>query len=635
MNISDNILPKEKKNSHNTSNSEELLNVLNSDSGDNNIKSNGDQYLKLINKDYHSMELSELYLYSKELLNQQEVQKIIPIIREIQDIIRNKIQEDKEQGQELFKKKLEPMKSLVYEDSIWERKFKDIFFEFKKKIQFFYQEKEKQLQKNHERRKQIIEDLKSLYTSPYGANNQIFKRFREIKTNWNRAGMVPKNEADSLFKTYFHHLDNFYSYLNLNKELQEMDYAHNLDQRKLIINRAKNLLLLEEGNLFKSLNELQYLHKLWREEAEPVAPEHKESTWNEFKDITSQIHEKKNDWILELQNRESKNLEIKNQIIRELNDLITQQNTYISHKSLQETIKNVDSLRQKFIETGKVPKEYANSIWTQFKEVLKDFTYKKNEFYKTLKNEQIENLKRKNKLIEIANSNKDSEDWNTALEIFKKIQSDWKKTGHVPKKLSDKKWDEFQSACNYFFDRYKNKHKQNNDEFKQNLLTKRSILDELDLIKFDEKKDKDSTIEKIKQLSHKWNQIGKVPRENININSVFLKLCKEIFNTLKINSGEIAKLQIELQFENIISTNDEKKLNEELRKLKKQIQELENDIAILENNLSFFSNAGRSNPLVKDSYERLERKQQNVKNLKEDFQTLSRLELNGNRSSTT
>ena len=36
---------------------------------------------------------------------------------------------------------------------------------------------------------------------------------------------------------------------------------------------------------------------------------------------------------------------------------------------------------------------------------------------------------------------------------MKKIQSDWKKIGHVPRKDSDKIWKQFKTACNHFFDK--------------------------------------------------------------------------------------------------------------------------------------------------------------------------------------
>ena len=64
--------------------------------------------------------------------------------------------------------------------------------------------------------------------------------------------------------------------LDLNKEYREQEYAHNLEKRQHIIARAKEL--KDEPVVQKALNELQYLHKLWKEEAEPVAEEFRDST---------------------------------------------------------------------------------------------------------------------------------------------------------------------------------------------------------------------------------------------------------------------------------------------------------------------------------------------------------------------
>ena len=57
-------------------------------------------------------------------------------------------------------------------------------------------------------------------------------------------------------------------------------------------------------------------------------------------------------------------------------------------------------------------------------------------------------------LIKIAEDNKDNEDFETTTSLMKKIQSDWKKIGHVPRKDSDKIWKQFKTACNHYFDRF-------------------------------------------------------------------------------------------------------------------------------------------------------------------------------------
>ena len=89
----------------------------------------------------------------------------------------------------------------------------------------------------------------------------------------------------------------------------------------------------------------------------------------------------------------------------------------------------------------------------------RNLMHAKNVFYKEEKGEQQDNLKKKIALIEIAESLKDSDDWEMATNAMKKVQADWKKIGHVPRKFSDDIWKRFKAACNHYFDRY---HQQKN-----------------------------------------------------------------------------------------------------------------------------------------------------------------------------
>ncbi len=99
-------------------------------------------------------------------------------------------------------------------------------------------------------------------------------------------------------------------------------------------------------------------------------------------------------------------------------------------------------------------------MWQLFREATRKFNSEKNNFYKGIKNDQSDNLKKKLILVEQAESLKDSDDWAMATEVFKKVQSEWKKIGHVPRRDSDKIWKRFKDACNHYFDKL---HEKQND----------------------------------------------------------------------------------------------------------------------------------------------------------------------------
>ncbi len=473
---------------------------------------------------------------------------------------------------------------------------------FKEKLDTFNKNQEKEHQENLEKRNQIIEKLKNLYinTEP---NTNLFRAIREIKEEWANAGAVAKSEFKNLNHNYFHHLNQFYQMLDLNKEYREQEYAHNLEKRKSIIARAEEL--INEVSVQKALNELQYLHRLWKEEAEPVAEEFRDSTWEVFKEISNKIHERKSELLAQIEVEQQKALEKKNEIIAKLKDFASSKEA-VTHNYWQQAIKQVEQLRSEFLKLGNVPKKLSNQNWTEFKTALRAFNTKKNDFYKNLKNSQHVNLEEKQKLISIAQDNMHSEDWDTAVPLFKKLQEDWKNIGHVPKNQANKVWNDFRDACNTFFNNFREKNASTTDDWKQNYHQKKALLEELKQIN-----DEEGSVEKIEQIKSSWDSIGKVPRNKMSINNEFNKVLKEKLKLNKINV-------FDLKEENLT----EAQLTDKARKIKSQITDLEAEVVKLENNINFFNNPSRENPLLKDTYDKIDEKKALIESLKQSLHKL-------------
>ena len=473
---------------------------------------------------------------------------------------------------------------------------------FKEKLDTFNKNQEKEHQENLEKRNQIIEKLKNLYinTEP---NTNLFRAIREIKEEWANAGAVAKSEFKNLNHNYFHHLNQFYQMLDLNKEYREQEYAHNLEKRKSIIARAEEL--INEVSVQKALNELQYLHRLWKEEAEPVAEEFRDSTWEAFKEISNKIHERKSELLAQIEVEQQKALEKKNEIIAKLKNFASSKEA-VTHNYWQQAIKQVEQLRSEFLKLGNVPKKLSNQNWTEFKTALRAFNAKKNDFYKNLKNSQHVNLEEKQKLISIAQDNMHSEDWDTAVPLFKKLQEDWKNIGHVPKNQANKVWNDFRDACNTFFNNFREKNASTTDDWKQNYHQKKALLEELKQIN-----DEEGSVEKIEQIKSSWDSIGKVPKNKMSINNEFNKVLKEKLKLNKINV-------FDLKEDNLT----EAQLTDKARKIKSQIADLEAEVVKLENNINFFNNPSRENPLLKDTYDKIDEKKALIESLKQSLHKL-------------
>lgn len=478
-------------------------------------------------------------------------------------------------------------------------KFSALVNIFREKHDNFQKGQEEEQKKNLDHRQNIIERLKNLYTNSEPGTN-LFKSIREIKEEWSHAGQVAKSEFKILNNNYFHHLNQFYQMLDLNKEFLEQEYSHNLEKRQHIIARAKEL--QNEPVIQKALNELQYLHKLWKEEAEPVAEEFREKTWEEFKEISNKIHERKSELSAAIESEQNANFEKKNQIIEEIKKLSEPSDTP-NHSYWQNSIKRVEDLRSEFLKTGSVPRKLSNQNWNDFKTTLRAFNTTKNNYYKSLKGSQQTNLDEKLKLIQTAKDNMNIEEWDITVPLFKKLQEDWKKIGHVPKSMTNKIWDEFRDACNTFFNNYREKSNASTDNWKENYKHKKEILEDLKTVS-----DEEGSVERIEAIKSAWNNIGKVPRDKIAINTEFNKTLREKLKLNKIN-------ELELKEEGL----SEIQLTDKARKIKSQISDLEAEIVKLENNLAFFNKPSRENPMLRDTFIMIDEKKAHLESLKQNL----------------
>ena len=573
-------------------------------------------------KDYETFSFDVLINEAKNLLSKYDVQEIREHFNQIRDAFKAKLEEDEAAKKEAFLSEGGDELDFKYETS-FRAKFNAVYNDFKNQLAVFHKENEKKESDNLKERLEIIDELKALYQEPSDSSAAMFKKFRELKTRWHNAGRIPSKNAENVFKNYFFHLDNFYTYLDMNKELQTLDYAHNLEVRQSIIKRAEEL--IGEQNVQKALNELQYLHRLWKEEAVPVQEDLREPTWQKFKELTNKIHDRKGELNEKIKQEQKDNLEKKNQIITRIKE-ISEQATTKSHGDWQKAISEINSLRENFITIGRVPKDKNSATWEAFKEVTRQFNHIKNDFYKNLKSEQQLNLEKKLALLEIAKQHTDSTDWNASVQVIKKIQNDWKKIGHVPRKNSDKIWKEFKDTCNQFFDRYKKRHEQANQKLELNFEKKQAFLNDFKNQTISE--NKDEALKQLEEIQHNWTSLGKVPSEKISINQEFTDVYHKKLDALNLSKNELNDYKLKSFVNKVKSGNNGNLLDDEIRKTRKIIEDLEKEINQLDNNVHFFSNANENNPLLKDVYKQIDDKRKKLIEAEIKLKTLFNIDFN-------
>lgn len=558
-------------------------------------------------KDYELLSLEELVAELAILVNHEKALVFKNQIEDVKKAFLNHYHQILEEKRVAFYAENETATEFEYHSPV-KVKFDQLLDAFRNKRNTNFKNIENQLKNNFTEKTALIEELKALIASTDSNISEMFKKFNDIRERWKNSGAIPKDKYNLVWNNFHFHVDRFYEIVHLDREIRDADFKNNLELKLEIIAKAK--LLVEQADLTKSFRELQLLHRVWKEEIGPVDKENREKIWQEFSEITKILHDKREALSSQFKEQEQENLTRKNEIIAEVNALSTEKVN--NHGEWQNQIVKLEALRDAFFKAGRVPAEATEATWSNFKNAVRAFNVTKNSFYKDIKNEQNRNLELKLALIEKAKSNIDAEDFDATTPIMKQIQEEWKKIGHVPRKLSNEIWETFKKTCNAYFDRLHDSRKEEIGEEVEAFEKKKEYLEIIRAFELvgDHKTDLDA----IKAHIAAWKQLGKVPQNRRHIEGKFNKILDALFEKLSLSKKDSEMMKFSNRLDQLSEGNDQRAIANEQIFMRRKIDELNNEINQLENNIGFFSNAKGNNPFIKEV-------QNNIEKHKEELQT--------------
>ena len=581
------------------------------------VEENGLEETSLVN--YEAMSLSELTKELKKLLHTDKIQSIRRSVESIREEFDRKYEALVEEKRDEYLSEGGEPYEFEYENPVY-KEFYTVFNEYREKRNQYHKELEKSYKENLEKRKEIIEELKNLINVEEHIGT-TFKQFQQLQERWRKAGAVSNAEYEDLWNTYHHHVENFYDFIHLSKDLRDIDFKRNLEEKQKIIQRAEELVKDDVDALLAS-RELQVLHRVWKEEIGPVDKEHRESIWQRFSELTKQIHDKRQFYLKNLDKIYEENAKKKNDIIARIKAISEKEVT--SHNTWKQLTKQVEELRQSFLNIGKVPLAQADEVWKAFNVALRSFNKKKNLFYKTLKKEQQDNLTKKMALVEIAKANQDSTDWENTTDLMKNIQKEWKEIGSVPLKNTEKIWKEFKKACDTYFSRYAEAVQATKNKATDALQRKKEFLDKLK--EYQLGTDREKEIETLQQFVNQWNEIGNSSYSKKSIDLKFHKIIDALYKKLNFDKQEIEIIKYNNKLERLINDDNENSLNNEVLFVKRRIDEIKSEVLQLENNLAFFGKIDEKNPLVRDVVKNIHNQKENLKTWENKLRELKNLQ---------
>lgn len=458
---------------------------------------------------------------------------------------------------------------------------------------------EKERAENLEKRLAVIEKIKVLATTPEEANKS-YEDFRQLQEEWREIGPVPAESVTETWKNYQLYVEQFYDMLKLNSDMREYDFRKNLEAKTVLCEQAEAL--TRENDVIGALNKLQALHQEWKEIG-PVSKNLREEIWNRFRDASTIIRKRHQEYFENRKAQEEENLQKKTQLCEQAEAIETDGlNTFAQWDT--ET-KKILELQATWKTIGFAPTKQNNQIFERFRVACDRFFTQKNEFFHNVKESLEENLKKKTALVEQAEALKDSTEWKKTTDTLIELQKQWKQIGAVPRKVSDQLWKRFTSACDTFFEAKSQANAGQRAEQQENLKAKQGIIEQLKTLL---EESEESASQKVRELQKQWNETGHVPmREKDKIYEAYHAAVDALYKKFNLSQAQRRLNSFKTSLK-VTAEKEGSNLGRDRDRMQHAYDMMKNEIQTYENNLSFLSvSSKKGNSLVADITKKVEK----------------------------
>ncbi len=578
------------------------------------------QDLPPINMDYSGYSRQSLVDALGLLLSQRTIHEITRDVENIRSTFYRKLNLESEEKHKKFISEGGLDEEFKPAPDPLEDEFKILYEQFRQRRMEYSKVMEEEKDVNLRKKLEIIDQIKNLLNTQESLN-RTFNEFRDLQRQWRDIGPVPQTELHSLWENYHHHVEMFYDYIKINKELRDLDLKKNLESKIQICEKAEELIL--EPSVIKAFGELQKLHTQWRE-AGPVPVEKKDELWDRFREATNQINKKHQEYYLSLKDEQKKNLDSKVLLCENIEEIL--QKEIHNPKDWNELSAEVVNLQKMWRSIGFAPRKDNNKIYDRFRAGCDEFFNRKREYFSRHRDDQHENLQLKTDLCVQAESLMNSTEWKKTADELVIIQKKWKEVGPVPRKYSDALWHRFRTACDTFFKNKGEFFNTQDSEQIENLKKKQELVSRV--ANYTLSDDHASDLTTLKEIQKEFTTVGHVPLDKKDeIHREFREALHKLFNQLEVDDSKKEILRFKQKVDTLVqSPKNRNRISSEREKLVNKLKQMESDIVLWENNVGFFAKSQKSESLIREVENKILQAKERIQLLKDKIDMLDRFE---------
>ena len=565
----------------------------------------------------------ELTVISAAGVGIKQIKRIDSIVKEIRPVLTQTKRAEWDAAREKYAADTGSEDGFEYTYDAQTRRVEELLKQIRTKRKSFFQELDKNRDQNFNQKTELLQRLRELVdtddSQEVGAADikNSWSEFKKIQEEWKQAGNVSSAHNGTLWATYNALIDRYFSNRNIYFELKELDRKKNSDLKLELIKKIETLVktlddrpmtqeILKEGNdIFE-----EYKH------VGPAPREEQELLWGRFKESLDKLYDARRGQYEEQKKSMVGIYEKKSEIYEAIVPYTTFESGSINewNAKTRELIAHQDEWQAV---KGPMPRGEGKDLSKKFWAALKTFFNNKSEFFKQLEGKREVNLKAKQDLCaEVEQILESGEDNSANTQRIIELQKQWKSVGQVPEKFKNSIYKRFKQACDAYFNNKRDKHKDQDKEFDENLAKKEALCAQIEKAAADPG---DSTLANLNDFKAEWAKIGFVPRKAMQ------KIQKRYIDAINAYVGSVGKLSskqkeqviLESEVAMVKSGDSSRNLDRKESDIRRKVMQLENDIALWGNNIEFFAKS-KSADKVKAQFE------EKIKKASDELEALKR-----------
>jgi hypothetical protein len=318
---------------------------------------------------------------------------------------------------------------------------------FNYNVNIYKELKDHDLKRNYSLKNQIVFELGKLLEETNIKN--LEKAVKKLQNEWEEVGPTPNQYWEELKNQYWEKIKALYDKIRVYYEGLKTEQQENLAKKKQLIEEASQI-VVNVPTSFKEWekvsNQLNELMDKWKKVG--FAPkEDNDLVWKEFRSHFNDFFAKKTEYFKAQNDVFAEHKKAKQALIDSISELINPEDW----KGSTQRLINVQNEWKKIGFSGRSD----DKLWKDFRSKCDEFFAKKDAFFKGMEGEQLENLKKKQELIEAIKSFVPGDDNKANVTALKDFSKAFTEIGNVPMKDKDEVYNAYKTALNAHYDNLK------------------------------------------------------------------------------------------------------------------------------------------------------------------------------------